>query len=309
MSAWTIIGDGTWGRALARRIALSGHTVSLVGLKASRRKLPDGVTFTTDGVAALAGCERVLMALPAEAVEASLSALAPALGGHHRVLTTARGLTPDQHRRASEAVLTLTCVRQVAVLAGAADAKALDSHQPAALVVGSPFTRWAEEIQETLAGKRLRVYTNPDAIGVELSNAMAGVLAVAMGVARALGVGAATEATALTRAVAEMDRVVQGLGGRAGTAQGLAGLGALTTYVFEGSGAGFSTGMAIAMGEAGDLLKREPELVEATRTLSARAATHRLRAPMLDAVKGMVLGELSAKDALSTLMSRAARPE
>lgn len=309
MSAWAVFGDGAWGRALARRLASADHAVQLVGIKATRRKQPKGVTHTTDGPSALAACERVVFALPAAAVESGLSALAPHCRGHHRVLTTARGLTTGAHRRASEAVETLTCVRQIAVLAGAADARALDKNLPAALVVGSPFTSWADEIQAALVGKRLRVYTNPDPVGVELSNALAAVLAVAMGAARELEVGAATEATALTRAVAEMDRLVQGLGGRANTAHGLAGLGALTTYVFEGGGAGFLAGQAIARGETEGLADKHPELVEAASTLTARAAQHHLRAPMLSAVYGLLAGKNDAASALDALMQRAARAE
>ncbi|MCA9546286.1 MAG: hypothetical protein KC613_17900 [Myxococcales bacterium] len=309
MSAWAVFGDGAWGRALARRLAAADHTVLLVGLAASRRKLPAGVTHTTDGPTALATCERLVFALPAAEVEQGLRALAPHCKGHHRALTTARGLTTDNHRRASEAVQALTCIRQVAVLAGAADAQALDKNQPAALVVGSPFGTWADEIQDSLVGKHLRIYTNPDAVGVELSNALAAVLAVAMGAARELAVGAATEATALTRAVAEMDRVVQGLGGRANTAHGLAGLGALTTYIFEGGGAGFQAGQAIARGETEGLADRHPELVEAATTLAARAAKQRLRAPMLGAVLGLLKGEVAASSALDALMQRAARAE
>ena len=123
------------------------------------------------------------------------------------------------------------------MLAGAADADALKKASPVALVVGTAFSSWADEIQIALTSKSLRVYTNQDMIGVELANVVATVVGVALGIARSLSIGAAAEATAVTRALAEMNRVISGLGGRPGTAYGLAGLGVLGEILYDGSGA------------------------------------------------------------------------
>lgn len=308
MSAWAVIGDGVWGRALATRFARSGHSVELVGERPCAEALPEGVRHGLDGAAALKRCERVVLALPASALESGLGALAPHLAGHHRVCTTSRGLTPQRGWRASEAVLQLTGVRQVAVLAGAAEPATLVQDAPAALVVGSPFTGWATELQTALTGPALRVYTNPDAVGVELANALAAVVGVALTAARALGVGGATEATALTRAVAEVDRVTAALGGQANTAFGLAGLGVLATFVFEARGAVYEAGAALARRDQA-ALAGFAELAEASRTLWARAQKQQVRAPMLAAVATLFSGEISAEGALEQLMRRASRAE
>lgn len=304
-----VIGDGAWGRALGRRMIANGVAVTLVGLAASRRKLPGGLTHTTDLPSALAGHERVVVAVPSTALEALFTAAAPYLEGHHRVATTARGLAPGEPpRRASEVLSALTCVRQTAVLAGAADATALEADHPAALVVGSAYPSFARELQTALAGPALRVYTNPDPAGVELSNMLAAVLAVALGTARALGVGAASEATALTRALAEMERLSQALGGQAGTAYGLAGLGVLTDLVFSGDGAAFKAGAALARGDL-DGARADHELVDAAANLASRARQAALRAPMVEAIAAMLRGDLAARDAMTMLMARAARAE
>lgn len=308
MSSWAVIGDGTWGRALAARLVRAEHTVALVGEKRYRGKLPAGVTHSLDGAAALAQCERVLVAVPTAVLEPALTALAPAFGGHHRVCTTGRGLTPEHGWRASEAVLRLTGVRQVAVLAGAAEAATLEADAPAALVVGSAFSSWSDELQAALTGPVLRVYSNPDPVGVELANALAAVVGVALTAARALGVGGATEATALTRAVAELDRVTAGLGGQPNTAFGLAGLGVLATFVFEAKGQVYAAGSALAKGDMAAMTSHR-ELAEIASTLRARARKQGIRAPMLEAVGALFAGELSASDALDGLMRRASRAE
>ncbi len=308
MNAWVVVGDGQWGRALARRLKATNNQVTLVGEAGSGTRKPKGIALTRELGPALAAAERVLVAVPIGALEELLRAAAPHLRGDHRLVTTCRGLTPDSHLRGIEAVRALTAVRQVAVVAGAADADTLRKKSPVALVVGSPFALWAEEIRDGLRSASLRVYTNPDLVGVELSNILAAVIGVALGAARSLSVGPAAEAMALTRALAEMDRVVKELGGRAGTAYGLAGLGVLSELLFAGNGVPLRAGAALAKGQVAEAAEHR-ELRQAARTLSARAARHRLRAPLLEMVEGMFAGRVTAEAALAELMTRASRPE
>jgi glycerol-3-phosphate dehydrogenase (NAD(P)+) len=308
VSVWAVIGDGPWGRALARRLASADHTVHLVGERPSRRKRVEGVTHGVDAHAALEAAERVILALPSAALEPALDAMAPAFTGQHRVLTTSRGLTPATYLRASEALMARTCVRQIAVIAGAADADALRYRRPTALVVGSAFTAWATEIQVALRDERLRIYTNADVVGVELANALARVMAVAMGAARAMNVGAATESTALTRALAEMARLVEGMGGKAQTAYGLAGLGVLTTMVFQGKGGAFGAGIGLVKPPE----KAEPAqdwLLDVAHTMATRAGHLHLRAPMVEGVAALLSGKVEPAHVMGALMGRAARAE
>ncbi len=305
MSTWAIIDESGWGGALAKRISAAGGEVLLWREPRSRKRYGKSVKLCTELAEVLQISERIVLATPVAELPGRLRRLAPHLQGHHRVLTTARGLTSEAHLRPTEAVQTLTAAKQTAVLAGAAQPGA---REPGALVVGSAFPAWSDELQAALSDDTLRVYTNPDPIGVELSNALASVLGVAMGAARSLKVGSATEATALTRAMAEMDRLVRGLGGRPNTAYGLAGLGTLTTLVFAGKGASFEAGVAVAEGRVEDSEERA-ELVECARTMAARAATRGLRAPMVDAVCALLSGKVDARAVLGGLMSRASRSE
>jgi len=293
---------------LARRLKATGNLVTLVGEVGSGTRKPKGIPLTRDLGSALTAAERVLITVPISALEDLLRAAAPHLRGDHRLVTTCRGLTPHSHLRGIEAVRALTAVRQVAVVAGAADADSLRKKSPVALVVGSPFALWAEEIRDGLRSKTLRVYTNPDLVGVELSNILAAVIGVGLGAARSLSVGPAAEAMALTRALAEMDRVVRELGGRAGTAYGLAGLGVLSELLFAGNGVPLRAGASLAKGRIAEAAEHR-ELRQAARTLSARAARQRLRAPLLEMVEGMFAGRVTAETALAELMTRASRPE
>ncbi len=308
-SRWVVVDATPWGAALARRLA-TRHDVDLVVRVRPRGRRPKTLSVRdwSELGRALEGAERVVLGSAVGDVRDVLCEMAPHLRGDHRMLTVARGLTPNLHLRASEAALRFTAVKQLAVLAGAADPEALRQEQPVALVLGSAIPSWAAELQSALTSKTTRIYTNGDPIGVELANALASLLAVAMGAARSVGLGPATEATALTRATAEMDRLVRGLGGRANTAYGLAGLGVLTTLVFEARGDAFEAGGALAAGDL-EAAQGYAELVECARTLSARARAQGLRAPLVDAVCALFGGKVDVATALTALMSRSARGE
>ena len=303
MSLWGIVGDGGWGMALARRLNANGHQVTVAGLKKRKKGIPRGVRYTTDTPQLLQDSERIVMAVPIHDFEQTIQSIAAELRPVHRVMTTSRGLTPSTHLRGTEVISQMCSSRQLAVLAGAADAQALATDSPVALVVGSAFPSWAEEIQEALWSSSLRIYTNEDMIGVELANVVAAVVGVALSVARSLGVGAAAEATALTRALAEMNRVVGALGGTPGTAFGLAGLGVLGEMVYAGQGSSFQAGARLACGAPINDTDFE-DVREATRTLVARVRKQRIHAPLVEAVHQMFLGQLTAQEALARLMER-----
>jgi glycerol-3-phosphate dehydrogenase (NAD(P)+) len=302
MKTFGVIGDGTWGLALSKRLVASGHEVVLTGI-ADKRRSPKGVRYTNDLRMTLELAERIIVSVPIDEVEHLFKGAAPYLRAHHRIVSTARGLTPRSHLRASEVIRKETAVRQVAVLAGAADANALSQGEPVALVVGSAFNSWVEELQAALSSNTLRVYANPDMIGVELANIAATVMGVVLGAARALSLGPAAEATALTRALAEMERVITGLGGQPATAYGLAGLGVLAEMVYSGNGAAFRSGALFAQNKNAQAAKIA-EVREATRTLAKRIKRQKIEAPIVQVVQRLFEGTITIDGALALLMER-----
>lgn len=302
MKTFGVIGDGTWGMALAQRLAETGHDVLVTGLRA-RRRTPKGVRYTNDLEKTLGHAERIVVSVPISDVDRLFKESAPYFRAHHRVVSTARGLTPKSHLRASEVIRRETSVRQIAVLAGAADAHALKTGEPVALVVGSAFDTWVTELQQAFSSSTLRVYANPDLVGVELANIVATVVGVVLGAARELGLGPAAEATALTRALAEMERVITGLGGKPSTAYGLAGLGVLAEMVYSANGAVFKAGAYLARDNRSNAVELS-EVREATRTLSRRVQQQKIYAPLVEVVQKLFDGTIKVSEALALLMER-----
>ena len=176
MSDWGIVGDGPWAIALSRRLLKHGHSVRMVGLKRRRKGIPKGVTHTVDLGSVLDACERVALAIPIGDFEAMLTQAAGHLQPHHRIVSTARGLTPETHLRATEAIREMTAVRQLAVLAGAADVRL--SGAPVALVI--PFSNGHRKFK--LIGLGYCAFNQPRPVGVELANVAA--VAESLGIAR-----------------------------------------------------------------------------------------------------------------------------
>src|SRR5690606_3912042 len=98
---------------------------------------------------------------------------------------------------------------------------------PTAVTVASSNRRTAFLAQDLFMAPTFRVYTNPDVAGVELGGALKNVVALATGVAYGLGYGDNTMAALMTRALTEIIRMGESLGGDPRTFIGLSGLGDL----------------------------------------------------------------------------------
>jgi glycerol-3-phosphate dehydrogenase (NAD(P)+) len=85
---------------------------------------------------------------------------------------------------------------------------------PAAAVVASEDGALADAVQERFSGASLRVYTHPDAVGVELGGALKNVIALAGGICDGLGLGHNAKAALLTRGIVEMARLGVALGAK-----------------------------------------------------------------------------------------------
>ena len=136
-----------------------------------------------------------------------------------------RGIVGDELTTVCEVLRSRTPVRRVGVLAGPLVADALAEGEPSGGIVGTLFPEVAEAVTEAIGGDRLRVYTTQDVIGVELSAAFVGLVALALGFAAAQKLGPSTLAVLGTRGLAEGARVAERFGASERTFAGLAGAG------------------------------------------------------------------------------------
>ena len=85
----------------------------------------------------------------------------------------------------------------------------------------------AKEVQELFNTDNLRVYTNDDLIGTELSGAFKNVVAIAAGICDGYGLGDNAKAALMTRSLVEFARLLNSFGANKETIMGLTGIGDL----------------------------------------------------------------------------------
>src|SRR5262249_59922987 len=119
---------------------------------------------------------------------------------------------------------------------------------PASVVVASGDMDLARRVRDALNGGMFRVYTNPDAVGVELAGALKNILGIAAGICDGLGFGDNAKAALLTRGLVEIARFAVDQGARAETFTGLAGVGDVVTTCYSPYGRNHRVGVAIGRG-------------------------------------------------------------
>ena len=78
----------------------------------------------------------------------------------------------------------------------------------------------AGQLQHALNSRLFRAYVNPDLVGVELCAAAKNVIALAAGGVDGLGLGDNAKASLIARGLAEMTRLGEAAGARAGDVRG-----------------------------------------------------------------------------------------
>ena len=140
-----------------------------------------------------------------------------------------KGIEHGSDKRMSEVIMETAGVpqSQVAVISGPNLAREIAERQVAASVVACSDEMSARLLQRACHTGYFRPYWNTDVLGCELGGTVKNVIALAVGIAVALGLGDNTKATLITRGLAEMARLGEAMGADPRTFAGLAGMGDL----------------------------------------------------------------------------------
>lgn len=286
-----VLGAGAWGGALGRMLRSGGHEVnwSDVGDPTEWR---DRLDF-------------VVLAIPSKFLAAALPRWAPS---PCPVVSVVKGIEPEGFRRVSEMVLEAWPGCRVAALSGPSFAKEVESGVPTAVVAAAADEALAREVQEAFHQRTFRVYRSTDLLGVELGGALKNVYAIGAGLCSGLGLGDNSLAAMVTRALAEMRRLGAALGGRPETFMGLSGAGDLMLTCYGDQSRNRRVGLALSRGEALADIERNlggvAEGVTTARALKELARRGGLRAPLVDQVAAVLVGERSPAEALEALLAR-----
>ncbi|TDA68323.1 MAG: NAD(P)H-dependent glycerol-3-phosphate dehydrogenase [Clostridia bacterium] len=289
MPVIAVLGAGGWGTALAATLAEKSFPVRLwarrrefaAELTETRENkaylpgvmIPPAVGISADLERILFGAEMVVLSVPSQVLRGVLSLAVPLLPPHAILVNTAKGLEVDSLLRLSEVMLQElppAFSSRVAVLSGPSHAEEVARHQPTAVVVAALAPAVAAYVQEVFMGPYLRVYTNPDLVGVELGGALKNVVALAVGMAEGLGLGDNSKAALITRGLAEITRLGIRLGANPHTFAGLTGIGDLVVTCTSRHSRNRRAGIALGRGKAlPDVLSEIGMVVEGVATTRA----------------------------------------
>lgn len=323
-----VVGAGSWGTALAIHLARAGTTVRLwarerevvEGIRTGRRNpiylsdvdCPPNIWPTADPAEALHDVAIVVLVVPSEFFGATLKMLGRLPGGAP-VVSATKGFDPHRHLRMTELVAEHFPEASVAALSGPTFAREVALGRPTACVIAARDEDLARQLQAGLGTREFRLYTSRDVVGVEVGGALKNVIAIATGLADGLGLGENARAALVARGLAEITRLGVALGGHPRTLAGLAGLGDLVLTCTGSLSRNRALGMALARGQTQAAVEGESRMIaEGARTVASAVALadrHAVSLPICREVAEVLFSGKPPRDALTSLLGRAARPE
>ena len=163
-------------------------------------------------------------------------------------------------------------------------------------------------VQEELSVPTVRMYTNPDLVGVELGGTLKNIIAVAAGVSDGLELGANAKAALLTRGLAEMIRLSSALGAQKTTLAGLSGMGDLFATCTSPLSRNYKLGRSMAGGlsceEAKKVVGGTAEGIPTAEAVCELSRKLGIDMPIAEQVESALKGKTTPKRAIMSLMMR-----
>ena len=326
-----VLGAGSWGTTFAQVLCDAGtRTVlfsrrpqlakALAGLHENPDYLP-GITLTpaldatADPAEALAGADLVAFAVPAQSLRANLVAWAPLIPAGALLVSLIKGIELGTCRRMSEVIAEVlgADAARIAVVAGPNLAGEIIRRQFTAAVVACAAPDGALALQGACHTPYFRPYTNTDVTGCELGGTVKNVIAIAVGIAVAMGLGDNTRATLITRGLAEIARLGSALGADQQTFAGLAGMGDLvatcSSPLSRNRTFGENLGRGMTVAGAAAVMSQTAEGVASCGPVLELARAHHVEMPITEVVEAVTRDGLPVAQAASMLASRSAKPE
>lgn len=324
-----VLGAGSWGTALAIHLARNHQTVNLWGhdvaqmqvlqtARCNQKYLP-GINFPEQLHAqiqladALKNVADILIVVPSHAFRELLQQIKPFITSQTRIVWATKGLDPQKHQLLHELVTEVLGDIPMAILSGPNFAKEIANNLPAATTIATANKVFAKDLVERFHSKTFRVYTSSDVIGVELGSAMKNVLAIAVGIADGMGLGANARAALITRGLAEMMRLGLALGGKSETFMGLSGVGDLVLTCTDNQSRNRRLGVALGSGQSRDVAEKAiGQVVEGIRTAKEiyfLAKNTNIEVPICEQVYGVIYENISPQVAVNNLLSREPKQE
>ncbi|MBV1848684.1 NAD(P)H-dependent glycerol-3-phosphate dehydrogenase [Catellatospora tritici] len=326
-----VLGAGSWGTAFAKILGDAGNDVMLwarrpeiAAIIRETGRNPEylegmyvgaRVTATASAYEAIDGAEIVVLAVPSQTLRPNLADWAATVHPDATLVSLMKGIELGTTQRMSQVITEAAGVSpdRVAVVSGPNLAPEIALEQPAATVVACTDIDRATTVQRATTTPYFRPYTNDDVIGCELGGAVKNAIALAFGIAHAMGLGDNTKAMLVTRGLAETARLGVALGADPLTFSGLAGMGDLIGTCMSPLSRNRTFGEHLGRGktleQAQAATRYTAEGVKSCLAIRDLAHSHGVEMPITEQVERICHEGVDPRTALTTLMSRSTKPE
>jgi len=325
------MGAGSWGTTFAQLLCDAGTSTVLYSRRpqlakaiGELRENPDylpGIALTpaleatADPGQALSDADLVVFAVPAQSLRANLAEWASLIPPRALLVSLIKGIELGTSKRMSEVIAEVLAAdpSRVAVVSGPNLAREIVRRQFAATVVACASPDGALALQGACHAPYFRPYTNSDVIGCELGGSVKNIIAIAVGIAVALGQGDNTRAALITRGLAEIARLGSALGAQPQTFAGLAGMGDLvatcSSPLSRNRTFGENLGRGMSVAQATEVTGQTAEGVTSCGPVLELARAHGVEMPITEVAAAVMRDGLPVAEAATMLASRSAKPE
>ena len=306
----TVLGDGSFGTALAQTLAHKGHSITLwcydpeiaSAIEQARcniRYLPDlklhaNITPITSLEEALTTADPswIVEAIPVAYMRSVLSQTQSYVTATPWVIAS-KGIEAKTNLLPSP-ILTESLGKEVpiVVLSGPSFARQLAEGMPTGLSLASTDLSLATSFKRVIESTTVVVDTTQDIIGTQLCGALKNVIALTLGIIDGAGYETNTQALVFTKMVKELEQLIKKHNGDTNTLLTFAGIGDLTMTAYSSQSRNKTLGKSIGKQEYKD---KELPYTEGINTLtSIPAITMDLSVPIFTAVYKVVFDQQPA---------------
>jgi glycerol-3-phosphate dehydrogenase (NAD(P)+) len=272
--------------------------------------LPPSITATTDAHIALDDAAIVVLAVPAQALRDNLRLWTGSLAPASVLVSLIKGIEIGTGKRMSLVVDEVTGIGpdRIAVVSGPNLAHEIALRQPAATTVACADQGSAQVLQEACSADYFRPYWTTDVVGTEIGGAVKNVIAVANGMAVGMGLGENSQASLITRGLAEMARLGVALGADPLTFQGLAGVGDLVATcqspLSRNRTFGVNLGQGLSVEQTIAATRQTCEAYKSCQPILQLGRSHGVEMPITEQVVAVLYQGRSPRAIAAALMSR-----
>lgn len=321
----SILGTGSFGTALAVHLASNFNKITMWGNNPNIIQeinihhtnkhyigpdvvIPKNITASENLEETIQNSKYIVLAVPSHAISDISYKIKDFLQPHQIIINLAKGIDTTSLERLSVIIQKNSLSHNIVSLSGPSHAEEILTNIPTAIVSASNNIELAHSVQKDFSTKTLRIYTNPDIIGVELGGAAKNIIALAAGIIKGLGYGDNTKAALMVRGMNEIIAIGTALGGQKETFNGLSGMGDLivtcTSEHSRNNRAGQLLASGLSLQETLDKIGMVVEGVKACEAFFKLGQSHHIELPITNALYKILFDHENPNTVIDRLLLR-----